>query len=304
MKFEVTIIGCGSAIPTVSRKGSSQLVNHREKYFLLDCTEGTQYVLKELKISLQRIDHVFITHAHADHFLGLPGLLSTMSLLGRTKEINIYAPEEIETFIHTFLTCTRASLSFKVNFKKLNFNSPETIFENKELTIESVPLLHSTNCCGFIFREKKKPRPMIASKISEYIIPHYLISGIKEGDDLILPDGKVIPNHKLTEEPQKSFSYAYLTDTSYHEEIVPQIQGIDVLYHEATFTDELKTRAKQTKHSTAKDAAKIASLAQVDQLYIGHFSARYRSLDVFMEECQSIFKNSHLTFDRQTIKIY
>lgn len=304
MKFEVTILGCGSAVPTLSRTSSTQLVNYREKYFLLDCAEGTQHNLKKYNIRMQRIKHIFITHAHADHFLGLPGLLSTMSLLGRTQEIHIYAAPGIESFLRSFGEVTYGKLQFEVHYHTLNYTQPEKLYEDSELIIRSVPLKHSAPCCGFILEEKPKLRPMIPEKIAEYNIPHYVINNIKEGNDFFTEDGERIPYTELTKPPEKQYRYAYMTDTVYNPELVEKVAGVDVLYHEATFLNDQQKRAKETKHATAEEAAKIARDAKVGRLFLGHFSARYKHLDGFLEEARPVFKNTYLGEDGLTIKLY
>ncbi len=290
MKFEVTILGCGSATPTLRHWPTSQLVNHDEHYFLFDCGEGAQLQLRRYNIKFQRINHLFITHLHGDHCLGLPGLLSTMHLLGRTKDLNIYANAALQEAIEIQLRVSYSRLRFQLKWHPLSYDEPQIIMENAKLQVMSFPLNHRVPCCGFRISEKPKPRNMIPQMIEKYTIPFVRIRQIKAGADYILEDGTVIPNADLTLDPAEPKSYAFCTDTAFAEKTIDAVQGVDLLYHEATFLEKDRQRAYDTFHSTASDAARVANMAGVGKLILGHFSARYHDLNPFLEEAESVFK--------------
>ncbi|NEN22547.1 ribonuclease Z [Cryomorpha ignava] len=290
MKFEVTILGCGSATPTLRHWPTSQLVNHDEHYFLFDCGEGAQLQLRRYNIKFQQINHLFITHLHGDHCLGLPGLLSTMHLLGRTKDLNIYANAALQEAIEIQLRVSYSRLRFQLKWHPLSYDEPQIIMENAKLQVMSFPLNHRVPCCGFRISEKPKPRNMIPQMIEKYTIPFVRIRQIKAGADYILEDGTVIPNADLTLDPAEPKSYAFCTDTAFAEKTIDAVQGVDLLYHEATFLEKDRQRAYDTFHSTASDAARVANMAGVGKLILGHFSARYHDLNPFLEEAESVFK--------------
>ena len=297
MSFELTILGCNSAIPTNDRKPTAQLLNVAERFFLIDCGEGTQLQLRKYKIRMQSIQHIFISHLHGDHYFGLIGFISTMHLLGRVKELNIYAPAELKEIIYIQLLASKTELRFPLFFHEFGFDEPELLIESNDLIVQTIPLSHSLPCCGFLFKEKNKPRRMRKDKIEQYKIPIEEVPNIKAGGDYLLPDGKLINHIELTRPAQLSRSFAFCSDTSYNEEIIPQINGVDILYHEATFLDELKERARQTMHSTAKEAATIAKKARVGKLIIGHYSQRYYDLDPLLNEAQEIFPETFLAIE-------
>ena len=303
MSFELTILGCNSAIPTIHRKPTAQLLNVSERFFLIDCGEGTQLQLRKYKIRMQSIQHIFISHLHGDHYFGLIGFISTMHLLGREKELNIYAPKELKEIIYIHLTASKTELRFPLFFHEFGFDEPELLMESNYLTVHTIPLSHSLPCCGFLFKEKKKPRRMKKDKIEEYSIPPEAIPAIKSGEDYCLSDGSIVPHLELTRGAQLSRSFAFCSDTSYNEAIIPQIKGVDMLYHEATFLDELKERARQTMHSTAKEAATIASKAQVGKLIIGHYSQRYFDLSPLLDEAQTVFPNTSLAIEGEKFEL-
>lgn len=268
------------------------MVCFSNKYYLIDCGEGTQLQLRKNKISLLKINHIFISHLHGDHYFGLIGLLSSMHLLGRTKPINIYCPRGLEEIINIQMKASNAVFGYNFIFHFLESKETGLIYDEKGLEIHTIPLKHKILTNGFLFKEKPRPRKMKSEMIDFYGIPHYEINRIKLGADFKTKDGKTIPNNKLTFPPLKSRSYAFCSDTAYREKIVPIISNVDLLYHEATFLEKEKPLAKKTFHSTVSDAAKIASLAQVRKLLIGHFSARYTQDDycLFLEEGKKIFK--------------
>jgi len=303
MSFELTILGCNSAIPTNHRKPTAQLLNVAERFFLIDCGEGTQLQLRKYKIRMQSIQHIFISHLHGDHYFGLIGFISTMHLLGREKELNIYAPAELKEIIYIQLAASKTELRFPLFFHEFGFDEPELLMESNDLTVHTIPLSHSLPCCGFLFREKTKPRRMRKEKIEEYNITLEAVPAIKAGGDYLLADGTLVPHMELTRGAQLPRSFAFCSDTSYHEAIIPQIKGVDMLYHEATFLDELKERARQTMHSTAKEAATIASKAQVGKLIIGHYSQRYFDLSPLLDEAQAVFPDTYLAIEGEKFEL-
>lgn len=303
MSFELTILGCNSAIPTNHRKPTAQLLNVAERFFLIDCGEGTQLQLRKYKIRMQSIQHIFISHLHGDHYFGLIGFISTMHLLGREKELHIYAPKELKEIIYIQLAASRTELRFPLFFHEFGFDETELLMESNDLIVSTIPLSHSLPCCGFLFKEKKKPRRMRKEKIEEYSIPAEAIPAIKSGEDYYLSDGTTVSHLELTRGAQLSRSFAFCSDTSYNEAIIPQIKGVDMLYHEATFLDELKERARQTMHSTAKEAATIASKAQVGKLIIGHYSQRYFDLGPLLDEAQAVFPDTYLAIEGEKFEL-
>jgi ribonuclease Z len=303
MSFELTILGCNSAIPTNHRKPTAQLLNVAERFFLIDCGEGTQLQLRKYKIRMQSIQHIFISHLHGDHYFGLIGFISTMHLLGREKELNIYAPAELKEIIYIQLAASKTELRFPLFFHEFGFDVPELLMESNDLTVHTIPLSHSLPCCGFLFHEKTKPRRMRKEKIEEYNIPLESVPAIKAGGDYLLADGTLVPHVELTRGAKLPRSFAFCSDTSYHEAIIPQIKGVDMLYHEATFLDELKERARQTMHSTAKEAATIASKAQVGKLIIGHYSQRYFDLSPLLDEAQAVFPDTFLAIEGEKFEL-
>lgn len=303
MKFDVTILGCGSATPTLRHNPTAQLVNHEEHYFLLDCGEGTQLQLRRFGLKFQRINHVFITHLHGDHYFGLPGLLSTMHLLGRTTDIHIYCKAELQAAMEVQLQISGSRLRFKTIWHPLNFDGREVIFENPRLTIESFPLKHRIPTCGFRISEKEKQRNIIPELVEKYKIPIPRIRQIKAGADYRLEDGTLLANRELTNDPPKPKSYAYCTDTAYMPETAGNVQNADLLYHESTFLEADSARAKETFHSTAADAARVAVEGNVGKLMLGHYSARYREIDRFAEEAKTVFPNTVRAEEGLTISV-
>jgi ribonuclease Z len=303
MKFEVTILGCGSATPTVRHSPSAQLVNCEEQFYLVDCGEGTQLQLRRFRLKFQRINHIFISHLHGDHYFGLPGLLSTLHLLGRTKPVHIYAHPDLAEAVALDLKISHSRLRFSIHWHALAYDGMHTLMENEHLEVLSFPLSHRIPTCGFLFREKQKPRNMIPERIVEYNIPVARIRQIKAGSDYTLPDGRTVPNAELTTAPDPPKSFAYCSDTAYREATAAYVQGVDLLYHESTFLEEDIRRAKDTYHSTAGQAAKVASLAGVGRLVLGHYSARYRNIERFLAEANQIFPRTVLGEEGLTLPV-
>ena len=300
-KFEVNILGCGSALPTTRHFASSHVLNIREKLFMIDCGEGTQLQLRRSKLKFSRLNHIFISHLHGDHCFGLMGLLSTFDLLGRTAAMHIYAHPDLESILGMKLDYFCKKMDYEVVFHPINPAKVETIYEDRSVSVTTIPLIHRIPTCGFLFSEKKTPDHIKRDMIDYYNIPTYVINRIKNGEDYVLEDGTIIANNRLTTPSTPPRKYAYCSDTLYHRQIIEQVKGIDLLYHEATFADCDLSKAQTTFHSTALQAATIARDADVKQLVIGHFSARYEDEDVLLKEAQSVFPNTILATENLKI---
>jgi ribonuclease Z len=297
MLFELTILGSSSAIPTSEKYPTAQVLKTPGRFFLIDCGEGTQIQLRRQKIGFGRIKHIFISHLHGDHFYGLIGLISTFNLLGFKKDVHVYSPSQLKDVIQPQLDFLKGAMQFKVIFHPLNFKKNEVIYEDKRMEVTSFPLNHSISCCGFLFREKIKEPNIRKEYIQKYNIPIEQIKEIKRGADFITANGVTIPNHELTTPPPAARSYAFCSDTAYHPPVAHVIRGVNLMYHEATFTEELRHWADKTYHSTAMDAAKIARMAEAGKLLIGHFSTRYDDNKPFVDEARTIFPETEAAVD-------
>jgi len=295
--FDITVLGCSSALPAFGRYPSSQLLHIAGRYFLIDCGEGAQMQLRRYSLKFQRIEHIFISHLHGDHYLGLPGLLSSMHLLGRTEPLDIYADQGLAEILDVNNKYSGTTLRYPVHFHPLNFSEPAILFDDDKVKISTLILKHSIPCCGFVFEEKQRPRKLIKEKIEALQIPIAALELLKTGDDYTTPEGIVIVNGELTTSPLPPRKYAYCSDTIFNTDIVPQLQDADLVYHESTFMEDMHSRAEQTMHSTAKDAATIAKEANAKRLLLGHFSARYKNLEPLQDEARSIFPQSYLAVE-------
>jgi len=292
--FVLTILGSSSSIPTSTRNLTAQLLNVSGRFFLIDCGEATQIQLRRYKIKFQRINHIFISHLHGDHYFGLVGLISTMHMLGRTNDLHIFGPHELKDIIDIQLKYADTRLRYSIHYHALQYKSSEIILEDEILSVETIILKHRIPCCGFLFREKPKLRNIKKNVIDRYNIPIDERPKIKRGEDYKTPDGKIIKNSELTTPPPPPRSYAYCSDTAYNEALIPQVSNVDLLYYETTFMHDMLERAEETYHSTTIQAATIAKKAKVKQLIIGHFSARYKDLEPLLRETKSVFKNTVL----------
>ena len=297
MSFILTILGCSSAIPTVDRNPTAQLLNVNERFFLIDCGEGTQVPLRKLKLSFQRINHIFISHLHGDHYFGLIGLISSMHLLGRNKELHIFAHKELKEIVDLQLKASNTELNFPLFFHALPEKDGVVILEDDNIRVSNLILDHSIKCSGFLFEEKKSTRKIIKSEIEKHKVPYDKINSLKNGADWINSNGEVIQNDILTSKNSLPHRYAFCSDTRFKRSLVQKIYRIDLLYHEATFMQDLSKRALETGHSTTVDAATIAKEAKVKSLIIGHYSQRYKNLDELLSETRRIFPKSHLAFN-------
>ena len=302
-KFEVNILGCGSALPTTRHFSSSHVVNIREKLFMIDCGEGAQLQLRRSKLKFSRLNHIFISHLHGDHCFGLMGLISTFGLLGRTATLHIYAHKELEKLLAPQLEFFCKGMTYEVAFHAIDPSLTTVIYEDRSVNVSTIPLRHRIPTCGFLFQEKATPNHIIRDMIDFYQIPVFELNRIKNGEDYMTPEGKIIPNRMLTIPSDPPRSYAYCSDTICQKSIIPQIKGVDLLFHESTFAQSDEARAKETFHTTAKQAAEIALEAEAKQLVIGHFSARYEEEDLLLEEAKSVFPNTLLAKENLKITI-
>jgi ribonuclease Z len=302
-KFELHILGCGSALPTTRHFPTSQVLNVRDKLFMIDCGEGAQIQLRRSRLRFSRLNHIFISHLHGDHCFGLVGLISTFGLLGRTADLYIHAPAGIEKLFAPMLDFFCNHLPYKVFFCEFETDEPEVIHADRSLTVTTIPLKHRLPCCGFLFSEKQRSNHIIREMIDFYQVPLYELNKIKNGADYITPSGEVIPNARLTRSAAPARQYAYCSDTIYLERVIDQIKKVDLLFHEATFLQEDLPRAKETFHTTAEQAAKIARAAEVKKLVIGHFSARYEDEAVLLSEASAVFPNTILAKETLCIQI-
>jgi ribonuclease Z len=303
VNFEVTILGSGAAIPTLRRNPTSQYVVCNDRHILIDCGEGTQMQLRKFGIKFQRISHILISHLHGDHFFGLAGLLSTMHLMGRDKGITVYGPKMLEQLIRSQLEAGGARLDFELVFIPLTGKDSKLIFEDNAIEIHTFPLKHRIPTNGFLIKEKIKERPLISEAIKGSGLKLEHLPRLKKGENVTLESGEIMDFEDFTLPPKPSFSYAFCSDTCYWETIVPHIKNATVLYHEATFIEKDVDRAKATFHTTAAQAAKIATQANVHKLLLGHLSARYEKPDTHLAESSAIFPNSEVVEDGRTYPI-
>lgn len=304
MSTYLTILGFNSAIPTINSSPTAQFLDMEERHFLIDCGEGTQVQLRKAKARFSKINHIFISHLHGDHCFGLPGLIASFRLLGREMPLHIYGPKGIKEMLETIFRLTETHKGFEVVYHELDKNYSEKIYEDNRVEVFTIPLDHRVYCNGYLFREKPKERHLNMKEISKYPeIETCDYHNLKLGKDFVLSDGYVLKNEILTAEPTKSVSYAFCSDTRYLENIIPIIENVDVLYHEATFLHDLKEMADYTGHTTALEAARIAKKANVGKLILGHFSNRYGDLSVFTNEAREVFPNTFLPKQLEAVKI-
>ena len=297
MSFSLTILGSSSAIPTTKRFPTAQLLNVDERFFLIDCGEGTQIQMTRFKIRFARIEHIFISHLHGDHIFGLFGLISTLSLMGRTNDLNIHAEPRLDGIIRSHLSYFGEDLPFRINFLPIRGSRPKVIFEDDKLTVTAIPLKHRVPVFGFLFREKPRPRNILREAITRNAIPVKQIALIKAGADFIDTEGKLILNENITLPQVPQRSYAFITDTRMLEKNADLLRDVDLLYHEATFLQKDVKLAHQTFHSTAAEAAMLAVKCNARRLLLGHFSVRYKSSALFLEEARNIFPESYVVED-------
>ncbi|MGI6218485.1 MAG: ribonuclease Z [Bacteroidaceae bacterium] len=299
-RFEVTILGCGSAAPTTLRHPSAQVVNVREKIFLVDCGEGTQTQYRRCRFNFMKLRHIFISHLHGDHCFGLPGLISTLALSGRTEPLTLHSPAGLRQGLSSLLETFCAQLTYPLRFEEFPTDAPALIYDDRSLTVHTIPLNHRIPCCGFLFAEKPLLRHLRRDMLDFYQIPIAWRQRIKQGEDFPAPDGTLIPNARLTTDPTPARRYAYCSDTAFSETYLEQIRHCDLLYHEATFAESEADQARQRYHSTAAQAAEAARRSEARRLLLGHFSARYPDCSQLLQEAQAVFPPSLLAQEGKT----
>jgi ribonuclease Z len=300
-RFELTTLGTGAALPARGRYPTAQLLNIHERMYLVDCGEGTQERLREAGVNFLRIDQVFISHLHGDHYLGLVGLISSMHLMGRRTPLHVHAPADLREVVELQLRVSGTFLRYPLHFHATEPESGRVLHEDGQVTVTALKLRHRIASTGFIFREQPALRNLRRETLP--LIPHFKRQAVKQGEDLVFPDGTRHANADLTTDPPPTRAYAYCSDTAYTPELVPFLKGVDLLYHEATFTRMLAARARETAHSTAEQAAMIARDAGVGQLMLGHFSSRYKSVDELLAEAVEIFPETIVSEDGRTFPV-
>jgi ribonuclease Z len=301
--MKLTILGCYAATPRTFTNPTAQILDIQNRLFLIDCGEGTQVELRRNKIKFSKINHIFISHLHGDHFYGLVGLVSTFMLLNRTTDLHIYGPKGIKEIILLQFKLAGSYTNFGLFFHELTATESELVYEDKKVSVHTIPLKHRVYTNGFLFREKIGERKLNVAVVENYKIDTCYYQNIKNGKDITLDDGTIIENSELTFDPMAPKSYAFCSDTVYNEAMIPIIENVDVLYHEATFLESEVEKSGTTMHCTAKQAATIAVKANVKQLILGHFSTRYDNIELFKEEAATIFPNVHLADDGKTFEL-
>ena len=292
-RLELNILGCGSATMTPRHQPSCQVLNVRDNLMMIDCGEGAQLAVRRMKLKLMRLNHIFISHLHGDHCFGLPGLVSTMALLNRTGSLTIHTFKDGAELFGQMLDYFCRERPFEVRFNIIDTHK-RVIWEDDALTVTTFPLIHRVPAVGFLFQEKPKLRHIIGDEVQRLGVPHYAMNAIRQGEDWITPDGIIIPNDQLTTAADPAISYAYCSDTKFSRRVIKNVEGVDWLYHEATYDESLRVKAHKRYHSTALEAATIARDAGVKQLIIGHFSKRYLDETPLLDEARSIFPATRL----------
>ena len=301
--FKVHILGCGSALPTPRHYASAQVVEVRGKLFLVDCGEGTQVQLRRSHIRFTKISAVFISHLHGDHCFGLIGMLSTFGLLGRTARLAVYAPAELEDMMQRQMRLFCHDFDYEVDFHAVDTTCQQVIYEDRSLTVETIPLEHRMPCCGYLFREKPVLPHIRRDMIDFYQIPLSQLNNIKAGADWTDNDGTVVPNSQLVTPAEPPRAYAYCSDTRYMPSLHRQLQGVTTLYHESTYGEDNRLLAEKYFHSTAMQAALVARDAGVKQLLLGHYSSRYEDENVLLQEAKIVFPEVRLTDEQQIFDV-
>lgn len=303
MNFELNILGCGSAKPTTRHQPTSQILNVRGKFFMIDCGEGVQTQMQKMGLSMMNIGHIFISHNHGDHVFGLPGLVGTMDLLGRTAELHIHGPLQVGDFIDFLLKTFYTDIGYKLIFHPVDVHQHTLVYEDRSITVYSIPLQHRLPTCGYLFKEKPGLPHIRREMIDAFNIPVSQINNIKAGASWTTEDGIIIPHERLTTPAKPPRSYAYCSDTVYLPELKDILHGVTLLYHEATYMHERALRAEQTRHTTALQAATLARDAKVEKLCVGHFSASLKDENALLHEAQSVFPNTILANEGLVVSI-
>ena len=303
MAFDLTVLGTGSATPAMGRNPSAQLLLHNNHHFLIDCGEGTQMQLRRFHLRSGKINHILISHLHGDHYLGLPGFLASLHLQNRTQELHLYCHEPLKEILEVQFRHSDTWLRFNIVYHFLPFGESLRIYEDENLMVDAFPLNHRIACHGFVFREKEKLLPLRKDALHLHKVSPEFYPKLKRGDDYLLPDGTLLPNALFTLARPDSYSYAYCSDTLYDTSITEHIREVSLLYHEATFLSDMETRARETYHSTAAQAAIMARESGAEKLLLGHFSARYRDLQPFAEEASEVFAQVMVAEEGRTYRI-
>jgi ribonuclease Z len=302
LTFDITILGCGAATPTSKHNPSAQVVNLHDKLFLVDCGEGTQMQMRKFKVRFQRINHIFISHLHGDHYLGLMGFISSMHLLGRQTPLHLYGPADLKDIVDLSLRVSQTFLEYPLIFHATTAEGKQLLFEDKTLLVYSVPLKHRIFCCGFQFVEKDRLPKVSKEAIAKYKLVPSQILELKKGKDIEV-DGQLIKNEEICTPAAPARSYAYCSDTAYYEPLINMLQGTTLIYHESTFLEEEKERAKATFHSTAMQAAKMATKCNAKMLMLGHFSSRYSNDEEFKQQAQQEFPHVMLADEGMVVTL-
>jgi ribonuclease Z len=304
MIFETTILGCGAAAPTGKHSPSAQVLNIHDKLFLVDCGEGTQMQMRKFKVKMQRINEVFITHLHGDHYLGLMGFISSMHLLGRKAKLTVYGPEDLKSIIELQLKASQTFLEYPLEFVALDTKTKQCIYEDKSLRVYSFPMKHRIECCGYLFEEKERKPKITKESIASYgLIPSQIIQ-LKNGQPVVLENGDTLAPETVCEEPEPPKRYAYCSDTAYSEKVIDAVRGCSTVYHESTFLETEAERAKATFHSTARQAGKVAKEVGAKRLILGHFSSRYATEELFKVEATAEFTNVSLANEGMVFTVH
>lgn len=303
MTFRVTVLGSGSALPTPKRNPAAHALNVHEQFFLIDCGEGTQLQLRRCGINPLKINTIFLSHLHGDHVYGIFGLLSTLGLLGRRTPLPIFAPRPFDEILASHLKYFDTELPYEIRWQEIDTREHQLLYENKVLEVYSVPLRHRVPAAGFLFREKTPPRNIRKEAVARYSLGIAQCVAAKNGEDIVLGDGTVVPNDQLTYIPYRGRSYAYLSDTLYSARAAERVRGVDLLYHEATFAEKDKAMAKKTGHSTALQAARAAVAAEAGRLLIGHFSSRYKDTALLENEARTLFPATEAAVDGRSYSV-
>lgn len=301
--FKIHILGCGSALPTLHHYASAQVVEMRGKQFMIDCGEGTQMQLRRSRIRFTKLSAVFITHLHGDHCFGLIGMISTFGLLGRTAKLDVYAPKELEHMLQEQMRMFCHNFDYEVVFHAVDTRKQQVVYEDRSLTVESIPLEHRMPCCGYLFKEKATLPHIRRDMIDFYQIPVSQINNIKAGSDWITAEGETVPNSKLVEAADQPRSYAYCSDTRYIPTLHERIRGVTALYHESTYGEDNLLMAEKYYHSTARQAALVARDAGAGKLLLGHYSSRYEDENVLLNEAKQVFENSFLCDEQMVFEL-
>ncbi len=303
MNFTLKVLGTASALPTTERYPSAQVLDVRGRLFMIDCGEGAQMQLRRAGVSFLKIEHICLSHIHGDHLFGLFGLLSTMGMLGRSSDLNIYAPSSFRGVLDFFIDNFGDGIKFNINFVELDMKEPEKVYESRTAELLAFPLNHRVETFGFIIREKMPPHNIHKEAIARYGLTLTEIGTLKRGEDVLRPDGTLIPNEEAAYIPYQPRSYAYCSDTAPFPELAGWIKGVNLLYHEATFPDEMSEMAAKTFHSTTLQAAQTARDAGVGRLLVGHYSSRFPSVDFYLDELKTVFPNAGLAHDLDEFEI-